>query len=310
MKSPTIFKHIVLLSIFAPIYLYGQAAFPLNPLLNYTNGFTSSNGDLFEIGLSIDLNPTDPTKQESALMKFGVRIPQSKGKTNFASIDKSTDNVLVYLGSEIILINSPGIQKEESIVLWSMEPYLEFGTRKYTYYPDSLTAYPAEVWKNNWALELKSRYFRSTCSLPGAWQWTVFARFRYAVTNTTSDKLYLLMPGNNIVNELVVDEPKTIHSLTPAFGFNVYPGTALPFSFSPVFYYYWLNEDKIAGFEKERLRLEQWLYFYPISDKNAGLRIGIGAFQDLYTAGQQGDAATFGAMINVKVDANIMKSVF
>jgi hypothetical protein len=49
-----------------------------------------------------------------------------------------------------------------------------------------------------------------------------------------------------------VSEPVSIQTLTPAFGINLYPGTHLPFSFSPIFYYYWLNEDDSNGFEWKR----------------------------------------------------------
>lgn len=303
-------KFSLIVQIIASVFsiVFGQTEFPLKPILNYTNGFTESSDDLLELGLSIDLKKSDSLAHAKEVIKFGGRIPHKKDDKNLASIDKSTDNMNFFIASEFILMNIP-ISHKNKTIFWSLEPSLEFGRKKYEYYLDTVKSEADKSWKNNLAIELKSRYFISKRK-SGAWQWGFYGRVRYAVSNKEADAIYHLQSNSNIVDQLIVTEPQTKKSLSPAIGANIYPGTKLPFSFSPILYYYWLNEDKNEGFDRERLHTEQWLYFYPLSEKDIGLRIGFGFFQDIFTYGKNDDKNTFGALINIKLEANILKSIF
>ncbi len=308
MKSLIQFSLIGIIIFCLHLNVFGQTEFPLKPLINYTNGFTESSNDLLEIGLSIDLEKKDSTAQDKGYIKFGARVPHKKDDKNLASIDKSTDNMNFFLASEFLLKNVP-ISKNNNTVFWGIEPSIEFGRKKYEYYSDSIKSDADESWKNSFAFELKSRYFISKRKI-GAWQWGLYGRLRYSISNKAADEVYLLQSSSNIVDKLIVTEPSTKKTLSPAIGANIYPGTDLPFSFSPILYYYWLSEYNESGFEREKFRAEQWLYFYPLSEKNTGLRIGFGLYQDIYTYGKQDDENTSGAMINVKMETNILKSIF
>ncbi len=50
--------------------------------------------------------------------------------------------------------------------------------------------------------------------------------------------------------------------------------------------------------------------FLSFNNDNNGLRIGFGLFKDIYTMGGQGDSNIFGGLVNVKIETNILKSVF
>lgn len=306
MRSHTKFKLFACIcSMFILNDAWGQTEFPLAPILNYSNGFTNSADDLLEIGIS---HPLEKDSNDIGYLKFGGRLPVSKNEENHANIDKATDNFNAFLGGEWLVINNP-ITANNRTVFWGLEPSVEFGMQKFEFNRDSTDQNPEEIWKNNWAVELKSRFY-TTKRASGAWQWGVFGRVRYSSSTSAADPVNILDPATNTVNELVVSEPNTKTTFTPAIGVNAYPGTDLPFSLATVFYYYFQDEDTASGFERERFRSEQWLYFYPLSDDDIGLRIGFGLFQDVYTLGKQDNDDVFGAMINVKMDANIIKSIF
>jgi len=301
MRSHIIFSLSFLLISFGA---QAQTEFPLTPILNYSNGFTSSGNDLLEIGVQYEL---DTTKELSNL-KFGARLPLNKDTKNEARIDKATDNYNLFLGGEFVLKKTP-ISKNNRTIYWGLEPIVEWGTKKFTYHPDSISTNSTNSRKSNYAFEIKTRYF-TAARKSGGWQWGIFGRVRYSNSNEASDAINLVNTSTNIADEIVVAPPNTTRTFSPAFGLNAYPGTSLPFSFSPIFYYYWEDEDMTSGFEKERLRTEQWLYFYPLSTEDLGLRIGIGAFQDVYTKGKGDNDNTYGIAVSVKTEMNILKSIF
>ncbi|GEM_PF-4866099 len=283
---------------------YGQTEFPLKPIFNYANGFTNNSDDLLEIGLEFKLD----TANDLSNLKFGARVPQDKDDKNAARIDKSTDNFNLFFGGEFAL-KDVAISQKNRTIFWGLEPTLEWGIKEFEFFPDSSKDSSNKDWKSNYAIEVRTRYY-STARKSGAWQLGLFGRFRYSSSNKESDAINLLNSSTSIVNEIIVSEPENTRTITPAIGFNAYPGTNLPFSFSPIFFYYWEDKNNMSDFERERFRAEQWLYFYPLSSEDVGLRIGLGSFQDVFIKGKGDDDNSFGLAISVKTETNILKSIF
>ncbi len=304
-----IFCKICFFTLFAFCNLLAQSEFPLKPILNYSTGFTNSENKLLEIGISTKLNPDESINTNENYLKFGFRLPHDKEDKNLAKIDKSTSNVLGFLGLEYQFLNIP-ISKRNSTVLWNIEPTVEYGTKEYEYFPDSTEISKISEAKNNFAIELKSRLYFSKRKA-GVWQTSVFGRLRYAKSNEEGKTLHIRQLNSLIVKDLVVDKPTTQLQVSPAFGFNTYPGTDLPFSFSGLVYYYWEKKPIDTVVFKQRIRTEQWLYFYPLDKENLGLRIGFGLFQENFTKNElESDENSIGALISIKMDSNILKSPF
>jgi hypothetical protein len=301
MKSPTHFS--VLLSVFFAFNtdsLFCQTEFPLRPVLNYTNGFINAGTGLMEIGLKMDT-------VSYGFLKFGARIPALKDDKNSVQIDKSTDNFNFFIGNEFI--KDVPITKNNCTCFLAVAPSIEWGMKKFTYFPDTNKSVEKSDWKHNWAGEIRLRYYFSRRK-SGAWQWGIYARMRISRSFTASDAIHVFEPSNNLVSDFVVSSAKRIKMIAPAVGFQVYPGTALPISFSPIVYYYWIDQDNTGGYEKEKLRTEEWICFYPIDKNNLGLRIGFGVSQDYYPKGQSTDRFNVGVLVGIKMDTNIMQSVF
>lgn len=289
----------VLITVFANSGLC-QTEFPLKPMLNYTNGFTNTGSSLIEIGLKIDTI-------SFGFLKFGARVPFLKNDKNTSQIDKNTDNFNFFIGNEFT--KDVPISDNNNTCFLSIEPSIEWGMMKNTYYPDTTKNNEKSDWKYNWAGEIKGRYYFSKRK-SGAWQWGIYGRVRVSQSYTASDAINVLNPSTRLVSDYIVSSAQKTKMITPAIGFQVYPGIDIPVCFSPIIYYYWIDKDNISGFEKERIRTEEWIYFYPIDKKNLGLRIGFGAFQDYYTKGQSKNKFIAGGLVGVKMDTNILKSIF
>ncbi|MBN2522880.1 MAG: hypothetical protein JXB24_06375 [Bacteroidales bacterium] len=310
MKLPIFYRLLLIcFALFCFMQAFPQTEIPLKPLFNYTYGFASTGGEVFEIGLLRDLKSKDSidSKKQRGMLKFGIRLPDQSNSKELAQIDKATANYLLFFSGELLLKDLP-VNSGNKSIFWSIEPALEYGLKKYEYHPDTTNENSKSVWKNNWAIEVKTRYFTAKRQ-SGAWQWGFYGRFRVSDSHEASSAIQVLESGN-VINDYIVSEPLRIFVITPAFGINLYPGTDFPFSVSPVFYYYWTDQDNSKGFELEQFRAEQWVYFYPVSIKNIGLRIGFGLFESLYTKGMQDDKSTIGGMVSIKMESNILKSVF
>jgi hypothetical protein len=298
-----IFYKIVVISVLTAVFScsgYCQTEFPLKPILNYVNGVTNTGSGVMEMGIKFDTT-------SCGFLKFGARVPLLKNDKNTSQIDKNTDNFNFFIGNEI---NKDHLDSKRNIISSiSIEPLVEWGRMKFTYYPDTSKISEISDWKNNWAAEIKGRYYFSRMK-EGAWQWSIYGRLRYSQSYTASDAIHVLNPTTTLVNDFIVSSAQRTKMIAPSAGFQLYPGTNIPVSFSPIVYYYWIDKDNINGFEKERLRTEEWIYFYPIDKKYLGLRVGFGAFQDHYTKGQSKNRSIAGGLVGIKMDTDILKSIF
>ena len=310
MKRRYLFSIICFLLLFQT---QAQTEFKLKPIGKYTNGFAGKGGDLFEVGVKWDndYKMNEPLNKWFARnYKVGARLPVDDDNDNLSRIDKSTDdfNLIAGIGWKRIKYDNANLTGPYRVL--KVNPSIEWGRKKFEYELDSVKGNSDSDWKSNYAFEIDLQHFSDGLGVK-KWKYSVQGRVRFSSSNKASDPINLLNTNTNIVNEIIVSAPKTSEIFSPAIGANIYWGSKMPISFSPVFFYYWENKDEKGSFEKQRFRAEQWLYFYPIDKNNIGLQFGIGLFQDVFTkSDSEDDDDQFGIAISIKTETSLFASLF
>lgn len=287
--------------------LSGKTSFPLSPWVDFSKGFVNTGNDKLEVGVKIEMKEDTAVSRNFNNFKLSLKFPSMKDDKNTAQIDANVKSTSFKFASELFI--SETVTDSNDVYLFAVEPSIEIGSANYKYYTDSVKINPQETTKSHIAFDITGKYLIIDNNT--SMQWCFMGRFRFATSIKESEDKYYLQPGSNLVEKMKISEPINNKSMSPAIGINFYPGIDLPMSIAPKVYYYFINDDKSNDFNKELLRSELWLYFYPLDKENLGIRFGIAGFIDRYQKGEDGSKKnTSGLLVNLKMDTNIFTSLF
>jgi hypothetical protein len=307
-RSSLLFKIFLLIILLSAVSrTFAETTFPLSPFADYSKGFVNTGNDKLEVGVKIEMKEDNAVSRNFNNFKLSLKFPSMKDDKNTAQIDANVKSTSFKFGSELYLYED--VTDSSFVYLFALEPSIELGSANYKYYNDSVKINPQETNKSHIGLEITGKYLIIDNNT--SMQWCFMGRLRYATSIKESEDKYYLQPGSNLVEKMKISEPIENQFFSPAIGINYFPGCKLPVSFAPKLYYYFINDNKSNDFNKEKLRTEFWLYFYPLDKVNLGVRFGIGGFIDNYQKGEDGSKKnTSGLLVNLKMDTNIFTSLF
>ncbi|MEP1095955.1 MAG: hypothetical protein ABJG78_12640 [Cyclobacteriaceae bacterium] len=245
--------------------------------------------------------------EERGSWKIGVRVPALEDTKNTAQIDRNTDKhrFFIGVGYDIVRNENGGL-----VTVWNVSLVGETGKAKYTWFPDSTKSSKIGSKLKSNAFEIKTHFY---IGRQGGNQWTFYGRFRQTDEYENSEKVGVVKPNPptfSYVDSRIVSPPKNSRKISPAIGIQFYPGTDLPISYAPIYYFYLQDEDSKSDFERHRQRLESWIYYYPAETTN--LRFGVAIFNEWISRGLKEDEKkrTIGGMLNFTFNVNMLTDLF
>jgi hypothetical protein len=297
MNSKCIFKLISLFFFFFCITTYAQdAKFKLAP---YAKGMTNIKNGFFELG-PIFYN----SKME---IKPFLRIPITDKDRAITQVDMNSNTFKGVISYSYIkdFTNDTGTMSRLYLT-----GQLEWGTKQFKYFPDSTSASEIKTNENSYSGEFKIGFYK-TEGKSFAKQLAPEFRIRYSRELKSSDEIGIVMNNANgisTVQNLVTSKPKAKPMLSPAISINYYPGNG-QFSYTPVIYYNLIGKEgensPFSGYS--RLRLESWVFYYPVTTGNTGIKIGLSPFVSVRTTGEDSlNKFEYGGMFQLTVSTNML----
>lgn len=297
MNLKFIFRLLLLALIISNISTYAQQVkFKIAP---YANVMTNIKDGFSEIGTIFHKSNME--------IKPYLRIPISDKEKSITQIDRNSNTFKGVLSYSYIL----DITKETGpIKRLYISGQFEFGTKEYKFYPDSTNSNETISNQNSYAGEFKIGYYK-TNGKEYAKQIAPEFRIRYSKEYKSSDEVGIVMNNSNgisTVKDLIIAEPTAKSTFSPAISLNFYTGKG-NFSYTPAMYY---NLNGKAGESNpfngsSRLRIESWVFYYPVVSVKTGIKIGLSPFVSLRTTGDDSlNKFEYGGMLQLLISKNML----
>lgn len=236
-----------------------------------------------------------------------LRLPLTNKTDNVLQIDRFTST---WRGILALQYNFVKVDTTDEIAHHALTGQFEFGHSEFKYYPTADKDNEMQQEKSSYAFEVKYVNLLSKGE-PGAKQFSHQARVRYSYDWKASPETGVVNPinGNGVTTttNYVISAPSAKPTLSLAYSLQYYPGTK-SFSYSPTVYYDFTGKKNESNpFNSlNRLRLECWIFYYPLISDN--VKIGISPFASIRTKGTDDFRKTeYGGMVTVKFTSSFLQ---
>lgn len=248
-------------------------------------------------------------KGNTFIVKPYIRIPLTSKSENVLQIDRFSTS---WRGVLSIQYTKDYTEESGNIARHSLDAQVEYGSSEYKYYPTGDERIPFKNSENSYGFELKYVGF-FTKGASGAKQYSPQFRLRYSYDWSAADEVGVVNPPNSngvvATADLIIDAPSVRPAFSPAFSLQIYPGKG-SFSYSPTIYYDFVgNNGTNSPFGNlNRLRLESWVFFYPLMKDNPNVKFGVSPFFSIRTAGNDHyKKVEYGGIISVKFGTSFLQ---
>jgi len=315
MKPKLLFSFLLLILSLQDLYSQ-ESSFEIQP---YMDGLTSIKDGNLEAGAVFKwrLNktvliagiPNKTPDNKLIRLKTTMRLPLTNKSQNIVQVDRFTSTWKLITALQYTLDNSKSVGRIEKN---SFSLQGEFGFDDFEYHPTGITADGIKENKSSYSAELKYVGIYSTAGA-GKYQWSPQFRIRYSYDWKGADAVNVInLPDENgvtTITNMVITAPSAKAMFSPAFSLQIYPGAG-NFSYSPTVYYDFTGKaNESSPFNNlSRMRIECWLFYYPVNADKANLKIGISPFVSIRTMGIDNlNRCEFGGMLTVKFDTTFLQ---
>jgi hypothetical protein len=288
-----------------PFLCYSQNTnIKISPFVNAT---TSVKDGLIEAGPEFNWEKVD--KGTNFTLRPTFRMPLTNKADNVLQIDRFSSTWKSMLTIQYTKDNT---QASGPISRHSLAAQVEYGFYNFKYYPTGNQSNEQQAGKNSYAFELKYvGYF--TRGAQEAKQFSPQLRLRYAYDWKAAGEVGVVnLPNSNGVvttTNMTIDAPHVNPTFSPAFSLQIYPGKGT-FSYSPSIYYDFSGKGGTNSpfGNLSRLRLECWVFYYPLIKDNPNVKIGITPFASIRTAGSDSfNRVEYGGMVTIKFGTTFLQ---
>ena len=289
----------------SPIFGFAQdAKFIILPFLN---GTTSIKDGQVEVGP--ELNWEKVEKGKIIVIRPTVRMPLTTKSDNVLQIDRYSST---WKGILAIQFTKDNTEETGNISRHTIGGQFEYGSGQFKYYPTGAKINELKNAESSYGFELKYIGFFTRGKIE-AKQFSPQFRLRYSYDWKAANEVGVVNPPNinGVVTttSLVIDAPSVKSIFSPAFSLQIYSGKG-SFSYSPTLYYDFTGRKGTNNpFDNlNRLRLESWIFFYPLVKDNPNVKIGVTPFLSIRTKGSDDfDKVEYGGMITIKFGTTFLQ---
>jgi len=274
---------------------------------SFINGTTSIKDGIIEVGPEFNWEKVD--KGNSLILRPTFRMPLTGKTDNVIQIDRFSSTWRSILAIQYI---KDYTQANSTIKRHSIVGQFEYGFSNFKYYPTGNKINEQKDGKNSYAFELKYVGF-FTKGTSDAKQFSPQFRIRYSYDWKAANEVGVVnLPNSNGVvttTNMIIDAPNVKSTFSPAFSLQIYPGKGA-FSYSPTIYYDFTGKKGTNNpFDNlNRLRLECWIFFYPLVKDSPNVKIGITPFLSIRTTGSDDfNKVEYGGMVTIKFGTTFLQ---
>ncbi len=281
--------------LFMPLIGFAQdAKFNVLPFIDVT---TSIKEGKIEAGPELTWEKVETGKM--FFIRPSIRVPLTSKADNVLQIDRFSST---WRGILAVQYTKGNAAETGNLSRHSITGQFEYGSSEFKYYPMGTKTNEFRTTESSYAFELKYIGF-FTKGENEANQFSPQFRLRYAHDWRAANEVGVVNPPNSngvvTTTNLTIDAPNVRPIFSPAFSLQIYPGQG-SFSYSPTIYYDFVGNDNPFD-NLNRLRVESWIFFYPLVNGNPNVKIGASPFLSIRTAGTDGfNKVEYGGMITVK----------
>jgi len=274
-------------------------------VLPYIDGTTSIKDGQIELGPEFGWDKAG----NSFTTRSTIRLPLTTKSENMSQIDRFSSTWRGLLSIQYTKDNTKatGIISRNSIGV-----QIEYGYNEFKYYPTGKKDIHVKKVGNSYAFELKyiGLYTKGASK---AMQLSPQFRLRYSSDWKSASEVGVVNPSNSngviTTSNMVIDAPRVKPMFSPAFSLQIYSGKG-SFTYSPTMYYDFIGKTGARNpFNNiSRLRIESWVFFFPLFKDNPNIRIGITPFISIRTAGMDDyNLVEYGSLISVKFGTTFLQ---
>ncbi len=294
-------------SLFILLPITGFAQNATFEILPYLNGTTSIKEGQLEIGP--ELKWDNIANGKSFLLRPIFRMPLTNKNENVLQIDRFSSTWRSILSVQYTKDNT---KADSSIKRNSFNLQVEYGQTNFKYYPTGNKSNEIKSGQSSYAFEIKYVGF-FTKGKAYAKQFSPQFRLRYSYDWKAANEVGVLnAPNSNGVittSNLIIDKPTVSPTFSPAFSLQIYTGKN-NFSYSPTIYYDLTGKggQNNPFNNMARLRLESWVFFYPLIKDNSNVKIGLSPFLSIRTKGtDKFNAIEYGGQLTIKFGTTFLQ---
>ena len=276
-------------------------------ILPFINGTTSIKDGQIEAGPELNWEKVENGK--TFLLRPTVRMPLTTKSDNVLQIDRFSST---WRGILAVQYTKDNTAETGNIARYSIGAQIEYGSSEFKYYPTGTKTNELKSTESSYAFEIKYIGF-FTKGASEAKQFSPQFRLRYSYDWKATTEVGVVNPpnSNGVVSttNLTIDPPTVKPTFSPAFSLQIYSGKG-SFSYSPTVYYDFTGKKGTNNpFDNlNRLRLESWVFFYPLVKDNPNVKIGVTPFLSIRTAGTDDfNKIEYGGMITVKFGTTFLQ---
>lgn len=287
-------------------------------ILPYLNGTTSIKDGIIEAGPEFNWNKIDSVdiggskiarKGDVFTLRPTLRLPLTSKTDNVLQLDRFSSTWKAVLALQYTKDNT---EENGKISRHSFSGQFEYGSADFKYYPTGSKLNEQKTCESSYAFEVKYIGF-FTKGKTEAKQFSPQFRLRYSYDWKAANEVGVVNPVNSngvvTTSNLIIDAPSVKPTFSPAFSLQIYSGKG-SFSYSPTVYYDFTGKKgtNIPFDNLNRLRLENWVFFYPLVKDNPNVKIGVSPFMSIRTAGMDDfNKIEYGGMITVKFGTTFLQ---
>jgi hypothetical protein len=291
--------------LFLPVLNYAQNTnFEILP---YLDGTASINDGLLEVGAVFNWEKIKNGKTFS--LRPTIRIPLTNKSDNMLQIDRFSSSISGIASIQYTIDNT---EESGSISRNSINGQIEYGYSDYKYYPYGNYGEDKKESHSSYACEIKYiGFFTEGAAI--AQQFSPQFRLRYSYNWKASGEVGVVNPPDNngviTTTDMIIGKPWVKAVFSPAFSLQFYPGEG-KFSYSPTLYYDFngKNGTKNPFKNVQRVRVECWMFFYPVFKDNPNVKFGISPFVSVRTSGLDDyNKIEYGGIITIKFGTTFLQ---
>jgi len=285
-----------------PLLVYGQSnTFKISP---YVDATTNIKDGSIEVGPQFMVDSA-----HGFVIRPSVRLPLTDKTNNILQIDRFTSTWRGILAMQFTSDNtqSTGPTNRNTIIFQG-----EYGSSDFKYYLTGDKSVESRQNKSSYAFEIKYINFQ-TVGKPHAKQYSPQLRLRYSHDWKAQKEVGIVQPANTngivTTTNLIISPPTVTPTLSPAFSLQYYPGKNA-YSYSPTIYYDLTgNKGSNNPFgNMGRLRVEAWVFYYPLITGSPNFKIGVTPFLSVRTHGSDDfRPIEYGGEITIKIGTSFLQ---
>ncbi|MDJ1483593.1 hypothetical protein QNI16_24050 [Cytophagaceae bacterium YF14B1] len=276
-------------------------------VMPFMNAATSIKDGQIEAGP--EFNWENAKKGKLFVIRPTVRMPLTTKSDNVLQLDRFSST---WRGILTIQYTKDNTSETGSIRRHSISGQFEYGSSQFKYYPTGTKANELKNTNTSYGFELKYIGF-FTKGESAAKQFSPQFRLRYSYDWKAANEVGVVNPPNSngviSTTNIIIDAPSVKPIFSPAFSLQIYPGKN-SFSYSPTIYYDFTGKKGTNNpfGNVNRLRIESWVFFYPLVKDNPNVKIGISPFLSIRTIGTDDfNKVEYGGMITVKFGTTFLQ---